>query len=96
MTSVRANMAVMTSLMMSAIIKDGMCGRVQAPMTARLSRFSRSRRDDYCGTCKILIGARCTVKMVSAVVCVVRDSSTTTVAGSKPKNDSWKKSKVLR
>ena len=91
MTSVRANVAVM----MSAGIKDGMCGRVQAPMTARLPRFSRTGRDDYCGTCKILIGARCTMKMVSAVVCVVRDSSTMTVACPKPKNDSWKKSKVL-
>ena len=34
-------------------------------------------------------------KTVSAVVCVVQDSSTAVAAGSKPKDDGWKASKVL-
>ena len=35
-------------------------------------------------------------KMVSAVVCVVQDSSTAVAAGLKPNDDGWKASKVLR
>ena len=35
-------------------------------------------------------------KMVSAVVCVVRDSSTTATAGLEPMDDGWKTSEVLR
>ena len=69
---------------------------MQALMTTRLPRLSRSKRDNHCGTCKILIGVRCTVKTVSAVVCVVRDSSTTATAGLEPMDDGWKTSEVLR
>ena len=35
-------------------------------------------------------------KMVSAVVCVVWDSSTTAAAGPEPKDDGWKTLEVLR
>ena len=49
--------------------------------------MSRSVQDNFSGTCKKLIGARCTMKMVSAVVCVVPDTSTTMAVGSEPKGN---------
>ena len=69
---------------------------MQAPTIARLPQLSKSGRDDHCGTCKILIEARCTVKTTSEVVCVVRDSSMTAVASPKPQDDGWKTLEVLR
>ena len=46
---------------------------MQSPMAARVPRMSRSRQDDHSGTCKNVIGARCTGGNGKAAVFVVWD-----------------------
>ena len=98
-TSTRADVVVMTSTRIEvgvwgAAFLGCAWGHVQAPMTTRLPRLSRSRRSDHCGTYKKLIRARYTVKTVSVVVYVVRDSLTMIAAGLEPKDNGWETSEV--
>ena len=67
--------------------------RVQARTNSvgcRTSTDDRLAEDDLCGTCRKLIGAMLEAVMRRAVVFVVWDSSTVTVAGS------WEMSEVQR
>ena len=65
-------------------------------MIARLSPTGRLVQDERSDTSRNVIGAIFASAMTRAVFCSVLDSSTTTAAGPKSEDDSWKMSEVQR